>query len=315
MKGGNRANRQKYSKDYIKALVDDYKQNGNALYNPQTKKYYDNYTTWYVNLVFWMDKPSVNYFFYLLEEPHYSKFSGEKLTEESFSYSSSYKGYKGWKKYTPEETKLRVWTKFRDYNITDNIKSRISNTLKLFNSSDAGIANRKQKSKRMKKFYNTVEGIQHKHNCCIKSAKTLRAKIASGDYMPNITNTWTHWDAKIILEDGVEKKFRSSWEACFWYCNQHCKYETIRVKTSKKVYVSDFYDEDANILYEIKPRNRYNKEIEKMLCLQKYCDDNNIKFKWINENNISQYIDESKFTGVNIEQLKMMKKAYDQIKN
>ena len=315
MRGGNRTDRKEYTREYIESLVDSYKHNKCKLYNPLTGKKYKDYKQWFTNIVFWMDKPSANYFFYLLEPPHYSQYSGIPLTEESFSYSDTYKGWKGWKKYTPREIEQRVWMKLRNYKKTESEKKRIKESLIEYNQSDKGVSQRRCKSKRMKSFYNTVEGQQHKRNCSKKSSKTLKRRIANGEITPNITNTWTHWNAKIILDNGAERKFRSSWEACFWYCNQHCKYENIRVKTEKKVYVSDFYDETTNTLYEIKPRNRYNIEIDKMVSLQNYCDEHGIAFRWINEENILQYIDESKFTGINLEQLNKMKQAYGNIKN
>jgi hypothetical protein len=68
-------------------------------------------------------------------------------------------------------------------------------------------------------------------------------------------------------------------------------YENVRISTGNKVYVNDFFDEKTNTMYEIKPRSRYNIEIDKMTSLQKYCDEKQIKFIWINETNILDYID------------------------
>jgi hypothetical protein len=314
MRGGNRTNRKSYSKESIKHLVQDYKQKQVRYYNPVTKKVYDTHKLWFTNLVYWMDKPSVNHFLFLLEEPHYSLYSGILLTEDSFSYSGTFKGWTGWKKYTPSEIKQRVWTKLRDYTKTESEIEKIRKTLKQYNKTDAGIAQRNKKSKRMKKFYETEEGKQHKKMCSKKMSRTMKRKIASGEYTPNITNTWTHWDAKIVIGE-TTKKFRSSWEACFWLCNQHCEYETIRVKTDVKTYISDFYDPETRTMYEIKPKNRYNIEIDKMTALQEYCDQNEMSFKWINEENIIQYIDETKFEDDNLLQLKMMRKAYAKIKD
>lgn len=311
MRGGNRTDRKRYSRGQIEDLVDRYIKSGDKLYSPVTGKVYQTHRDWFTNIVYWMDKPSTNYFFYLLEPPHYSKYSGVRLTEDSFSYSDTYRGYKGWKKYTPDEIKRRVWTKLRDYTKTEEERQKISATLKAFNQTDVGRAYRRQKSERMRRFYSTDAGKEHKRACVKKGANTLSQKISSGEYMPRITNTWTHWDAKILLDDGTERKFRSSWEACFWFCNQHCLYESIRVRDGKKVYVSDFYDDRENILYEIKPKNRHAAEANKMLALRRYCEDHHIQFIWINEDNISLYIDERVFVGENLQQLNMMKKAYE----
>ena len=119
----------------------------------------------------------------------------------------------------------------------------------------------------------------------------MKKLIEEGKVTPPITNTWTHWESKIKLDCGTIRKFRSSWEACFYYSNKHMLYENIRVKENTRTYVSDFFDEGTRTMYEIKPRNRYNIEIDKMNALQNYCLNNNIKFIWINETNILDYID------------------------
>ena len=80
---------------------------------------------------------------------------------------------------------------------------------------------------------------------------------------------------------------------CFcetWFCNQHLVYETIRVKCDDRVFVCDFVDESNRIMYEIKPKSRYNVEAEKMSALTNWCIKNGYKFKWINEYNIANYV-------------------------
>ena len=169
----------------------------------------------------------------------------------------------------------------------------------------------------MRQFYSTEEGRAHKKKCNIKQSNTIKVKIQNGEFTPPITNTWTHWKA-YILQGNKTFKFRSSWEACFWFCNQNLEYESIRIKGKTKTYISDFYDSTTNTLYEIKPCNRYNIEIDKMNAIINYCISTNIKFVWINEKNISEYIrEEIIYTNDSaIEQYKKLKKAYDyNIKN
>jgi hypothetical protein len=133
----------------------------------------------------------------------------------------------------------------------------------------------------------------------------MREKIKNGEFTPNITNSWTHWDAKIKI-DGKIKKFRSSWEACFYICNSNLKYEMLRIPYGDKIYIADFYDEKNRILYELKPRASYNTQIKKITEIIEYCKENGIIFKWINENNILKYIDSSKINGYNRKQYNKM---------
>jgi hypothetical protein len=299
-----------YDKCVIDKLVEEYIKSGNKLYSPIYKKVCNNYMSWLFSLTYNIDKEGCNYFFYRLETPHYSKHSGILLGEESFSYSETYKGWTGWKKYTPEELKTRMWMKHRNYNITMETKDRISNTLLNYNASDAGIIDRHKKAKQMILYWKTDDGIKDKRSRMAKQSISMKALIADGKFTPPITNTWTHWNAHVQVGESVYR-FRSSWEACFWLCNQHCVYETIRVKTNKRTFVNDFFDPINNICYEIKPRSRYNIEIEKMTALQNYCAENKIRFIWINENNMIKYIDETKFIGnINISQLEKAKKSW-----
>jgi hypothetical protein len=169
------------------------------------------------------------------------------------------------------------------------------------------------KSKRMQEYYATKVGREEKVKASFKQSATMKQLISDGKFTPCITNTWTHWKACIVI-DGTKRHFRSSWEACFWLCNQHCDYETIRVSSGDRVFVSDFFDKNTKTMYEIKPRNRYNIEIKKMTTLQNYCKQKNIRFIWVNENNIKKYINESLFTGENILQLNQLKKAWKNLK-
>lgn len=219
-----------------------------------------------------------------MEPPTYSKISGVKLTLKDHHYIRGFNGY------TKEETDNYEWVKIRDYsNVTDETRLKISKNLLEHYSSDKGEATRQKKSKSMINFNKTDYGITLKESQKKVQSKTMKKLIAEGKFTPNITNSWTNWEASIDI-NGAVKRFRSSWEACFWFCNQHLDYETIRVKHDDGCYISDFYDPEEKILYELKPKNRYNIEIDKMTCLLKYSNDNGLKFKWINEYNILDYL-------------------------
>ena len=169
----------------------------------------------------------------------------------------------------------------------------------------------KVNSIKMKEFNKTPEGIANiKRNAKLSSIR-MRERIAKGEFTPPITNSFTHWDAAI---DG--KKFRSSWEACFWNSNKHLLYESKECRTTKqsngRVYIGDFFDKEAKILYEIKPKSFYIKQSDKIDALINHCKDNGYKFKWINEYNIIDYINECDFD--TNDKLKQLNKLKDGIK-
>ena len=306
----NVVNRKKWSKSNIVEAIKEYKERNEKFWSPITQRLCPDYKSWYVSIVYHLDKPSSNHFFYLLEDPHFSKYSGKPLSELEFSYSETYKGWTGWKLYTREETKQKVWHKLKVYKPTAKQIANVSAGLQKFYKSPEGIQSKEIRSNRMKQFCQTAEGKQMMNDIGKKTSITLKSKIASGEYTPCITNTWTHWNAVIELENGSSKQFRSSWEACFYLCNPTLEYETIRVKGHNKTYINDFYNPQTKELFEIKPYNRYNKEIEKMTTLQQYCIDNGLKFIWLNEFNIQNYIDVSKFkTEKNKLQLTKLQKA------
>jgi hypothetical protein len=285
-----------YTEEEIQELLTQYKSQPEKYWCPLTNKVYKTHGIWTGIFGSRMTKPCVNRFMFLLQEPHYSAYSGKQLTEDEFSYSETYKGWTGFKKYTLEEIEQRVWMKTRDYSFTKTPEHRkkLSERGINFYQTEKGIQLKEEKSKKMTEFFQTEEGKKQKTETSKKNSASMKKLIAEGKFTPAITNTWTHWNAQIEFEDGTVKKFRSSWEACFYYSNQHLAYESIRVKEVDRTYVSDFVDEQANIMYEIKPRNRYNIEIDKMTSLQNYCTNNGLKFIWLNEGNILDYIDVEK---------------------
>lgn len=213
-------------------------------------------------------------------------------------------------KYCEMCVKNRVWIRQRD-NVA--IAKKIQKTKKIWLQSDEAKETYKRigeiNSKKMKEFNQTEQGKSNiKRNAKLMS-KLMKEKISNGEFTPPITNTFTHWDA-VIEVNGEVKKFRSSWEACFWYSNQQLEYESKECRTSKmnngRVYVGDFFDKNEKILYEIKPRSFFLKQTKKIDSLIGHCMENGYKFKWINENNIMGYINSDIFTDNNKIQLNKM---------
>lgn len=213
--------------------------------------------------------------------------------------------------------KNRIWVKYYD------IKARgrkISIARKITNQTEYGKEVLKYvgeiNSVKMKNYFQTDEGKKSMKLRAEKNSTTMKRKIANGEFTPCITNTRTHWDAKIILDDATVRRFRSSWEAVFWNSNKHLKFELLRIpwidlNNKRHSYIVDFYDISKNIIYEIKPKNTWPAQDVKMQQVIEYCLVNNIKFIWINEDNILSFIDENDFKGENLIQLQ---KVYNGIK-
>jgi len=226
---------------------------------------------------------------------------------------STYKVYGNDKTFCCSDCKINQPWKRRKRGI--DVREKISNSKKKWYKTDEGKEFAKKigkiNSKKMIEFNKTDTGKELIKKRAIKQSEIMSYKIANGDFTPPITNTFTHWDA--IIGD---KKFRSSWEACFWVSNQHLLYESKECRTSKqnngKVYVGDFFDTNRGILYEIKPRSFYLKQSNKIDALIEHCKNSGYKFIWISEYNIMNYIDESVFTTEN--ELKQLNKLKDAVK-
>lgn len=130
-----------------------------------------------------------------------------------------------------------------------------------------------------------------------KQSITMKNKILNGSFTPNITNSWTHFKSYVNLENGTIKKFRSNWEAVFWLLNDQLLYEKIRVpyyiNNKFHIYITDFYDKNKKIIYEIKPNSLKNNNINiiKRNAVIKYCNENDMQYieindDWYKENSI-----------------------------
>jgi hypothetical protein len=118
-----------------------------------------------------------------------------------------------------------------------------------------------------------------------KQSNLIKNLIKEGVFTPPITNTWTHWESKYIF-NGKEYKFRSSWEAAFWSVNKDLEFEKLRIpyvyNNKNHTYIVDFIDYNNNIVYEIKPDDKFlKKEKIKEQYLIEWCKNNNFQYKLI----------------------------------
>jgi hypothetical protein len=303
--GGNTYNRQSVSDNEITRLVQSAKMN--PLKELYGSRIFDNEKQWRANVSRHLDKLSCERFYFEFYYPQYCKICNAKLDQLSFNLPSSLNRFS---KYCPTCVVSRAWTEFE----TDENKKlrgeKIRNSKLLFFQTTEGKKSAEsvgqQNSTKMLAFNQTVQGKANiKSTAKINSAK-MSEKIANGDFTPCITNSWTHWVA-VALIDGVEKKYRSSWEASFAICYPHLLYEKLRIKYydtdgKQRTYIADFYDEPNRILYELKPISSYLLQKQKMDSIIKHCLDNNIKFIWINEHSLPDYLDITKFSNINLPQ-------------
>lgn len=190
-----------------------------------------------------------------------------------------------------EETKLK------------RVKSR-KNSGKSFHTEKS----RKKMSKSMKikwkdPNYRKVRSEISERNKPIQSLY-MKEKIKSGEFTPNITNSWTHWNFSHILKNGKVIKFRSSWEYAFWIIkSKDCEieYEKTRIEYKlngeKKIYITDFTDEKNRVIYEIKPKsNTLSKKFSsKVKFAEEWCKRNDYTFKIISEDWFSNNIEKINF--------------------
>jgi len=121
-----------------------------------------------------------------------------------------------------------------------------------------------------------------------KISKKIKQKIASGEFTPEITNSWCHSKIKVIIKD-KEINVRSSWEAFFYIFNPDLSYESVRIPyfdtTLKKyrTYITDFCDYYNKKLYEIKPNKNMINSFDKIGAAKKWCSDNGYEFIIINQ--------------------------------
>jgi hypothetical protein len=135
-------------------------------------------------------------------------------------------------------------------------RSRKHRGKKLSNETKLKISQSNKKTHNSPEYRKKAE-ITHK-NMGKKISNTLKNKIASGEFTPTITNSWTRRQVEVELGE-IKFKFRSSWEAAFFVLNPTFVYEKIRIpynyKGKFRNYIVDFADYNTNTLYEIKPNS------------------------------------------------------------
>lgn len=161
--------------------------------------------------------------------------------------------------------------------------------------------------KREKDLRETIlpNGLTRKEEISLKTSpilsKIMKDKILKGEFTPCITNSWANSKIRINY-NGKEYKFRSAWEGIFWCLHKNLDYEKIRIKykheNKDRIYITDFYDKENKIIYEIKPSNLKIKDIN--LNKEKYaidwCKSNNHKFQYIDSDyfySISYLLDDN----------------------
>jgi hypothetical protein len=136
-----------------------------------------------------------------------------------------------------------------------------------------------------------------------KLSEKMKYKILNGEFTPPITNSWTKWKSFVNM-NGKTRKFRSDWEALFFLSNTELKYESVRipykVECKNKVYIVDFEDEKAKIIYEVKPSSlRGKKDIvdTKENVAKIWAEQNGYSYKVIDEYWFSENVDKIDLDG------------------
>jgi hypothetical protein len=191
------------------------------------------------------------------------------------------------------------------------------------------IATDKRKKKMRILLDNPIEGMIYRQKLGEKSSyymnlpeekekrsNALKQKILSGEFTPNITNTWTHRESKV---DNIP--FRSSFEALFYvYHNLYkCKnilFEKLRIKytfdNKEKIYIVDFIDYVNKQVFEIKPKSlsKNDKNIAKRKALLEWCKTNDYVYYEITEDQLKLYLYELIKINMKHEFLESFKRKY-----
>lgn len=252
-----------------------------------------------------------------------------ELGPERFAYSErvaldkgiGYDGLResGFAKYCESCQEDEVWKRAdhpdRD---TDEIAEKISESRKEWAKTEEGREfyekQGRRNSRKLKEFYDTEKGRELKKRAAEKQSETMRRKVRDGEFTPPVNNRFTSWDAEIEFPDGTVRSYRSSWEACMHLSNPELNYESVRIpyqdeSGKDRVYIADFEDPETGRVIEIKPKKYWMKQSDKMDQIIRFCRDNGRPFTWVNEHNISEWIDEDDFLGFekNVEQLNKLK--------
>ena len=139
-------------------------------------------------------------------------------------------------------------------------------------------------------YFKSLVGKKHSDERKQMQSKIMKEKILSGEFTPNITNSWCRSKTRVVIYD-EEKYVRSSWEAIFWAINQDLEYEKIRIPYvaetgNKRTYITDFYCEKTSTIYEIKPKGEQSSanNILKEKAALDYCNKNKMRYIIVDEN-------------------------------
>jgi hypothetical protein len=303
--GKNQFHRKYYTDLQIEELLSKVNNNKSLF----TEKIFNTEFKWRNDIIRHLNINSCNRFFYKLycknKKIPVCNNCKKQLKELDFNYRHKDR----FNKYCNNCTNNKVWL-YHSPSLQTIKKIKIAK--KVWLETDEGKAYKirigKINSKKMKEYNQTEKGKEQIKRNSIKHSEYIKRRILDGTWTPNIHNYWTHWTAQIKINDTI-KKFRSTWEACFWFSNQDLQYEKIRISYNNRIYISDFFDEQNRILYELKPKYRFLIEKEKMDAVINWCFENKIKFIWINEHNIMKYINELLFTNENLTQLNKLKEG------
>jgi len=132
---------------------------------------------------------------------------------------------------------------------------------------------------------NPMYGKTHTIHNKKAASERVKKSILEGIFTPNAKNSRTHWE--IVYKD---KKFRSSWEAAWWFLNPSHEFEKIRIEFfyqgKSKIYIVDFVDYENRKLIELKPKSHQKLELfeVKRQAAIEWCKKNNFEYIIIDEN-------------------------------
>jgi len=119
-------------------------------------------------------------------------------------------------------------------------------------------------------------------------SQNMKKSIKTGKLQPAV-NAWCN---KYIESRCGKHRFRSTWEAFFYFFNQTTKslqYEKLRIpysfKGNEHMYIVDFIDYSDNIIYEIKPKSMTltNRNKVKFSAAEKWANRNKYRFALIDD--------------------------------
>jgi len=311
--GGNTKDRVALSDHDLMIMVERFKQQTHLYYSPINGKEYKSHTAWMGHLSHYWDTFTVCSFKLHLQ-PVSCKHCEIQITPTNWFIGSD-KKVSLYCAPCLESGSWRTTSHRRKHNIQTG--PSISEAKIAFYQTQRGEEVKQsigqKNSEHRKAFYASEDGALYKRDYGEHMSKVMSQKVLSGEFTPNVKNSRTNWEASVVDATGIKRNFRSSWEACVWLSNTSWAYEKIRlpyqVNNVTKIYLADFVDENTKTLYEVKPIAFLDKFTLKKCAADKWCTDNGYSFVVLTEQNIMSYVDISKFTDNNIQQLDRLRKS------